>query len=100
MIVLTRLNGPIFALNPDLIERVEANPDTVVVLVGGARYPVAEPVEDVVERIRAYRGQVIAAAHAIEFAPSVDHGRDGTRDGNRDRSRDRTLRVIPLPDVE
>jgi len=38
MIVLTRLNGPSFALNPDLIERVEANPDTVVVLVGGASY--------------------------------------------------------------
>jgi flagellar protein FlbD len=96
MIVLTRLNGPIFALNPDLIERVEANPDTVVVLVGGARYPVAESVDVVVEQIRTYRGQVIAAAHAIEFAPSRD--RDQNRD--HDRTRDRTLRVIPLPDVE
>jgi flagellar protein FlbD len=94
MIVLRRLNGPIFALNPDLIERVEANPDTVVVLVGGARYPVAEPVEDVLERIRTYRGQVIAAAHAIEFAPSSDRVR------TYDRTHDRTLRVIPLPDVE
>ena len=26
MIVLTKLNGPSFALNPDLIERVEADP--------------------------------------------------------------------------
>jgi len=42
MIVLTRLNGPSFALNPDLIERVDANPDTVVTLVGGIKYVVAE----------------------------------------------------------
>ena len=70
MIVLTRLNGPSFALNPDLIERVEANPDTVVVLIGGARYPIAESVEQLLERVRDYRGQVIASAHAAELAPS------------------------------
>ncbi len=70
MIVLTRLNGPSFALNPDLIERVEANPDTVVVLIGGAKYPIAESVEELLERVRDYRGQVIASAHAAELAPS------------------------------
>ena len=67
MIVLTRLNGPSFALNPDLIERVEANPDTVVVLIGGAKYPIAESVEELLERVRDYRGKVIASAHAAEF---------------------------------
>ena len=29
MIRVTRLNGERFALNPDLIERVEGHPDTV-----------------------------------------------------------------------
>ena len=53
-------------------------------------------VEDVVERIRTYRGQVIAAAHAIEFAPSGDRDRDRSHD----RTHDRALRVIPLPDIE
>jgi|SRR5450432_2302990 flagellar protein FlbD len=67
MIVLTRLNGPSFALNPDLIERVEANPDTVVVLIGGASYPIAESVDELLARVRNYRGQVIASAHAAEF---------------------------------
>jgi len=38
MIVLTRLNGPSFALNPDLIERIESTPDTVITLVDGAQY--------------------------------------------------------------
>ena len=41
MITVTRLNGPAFALNPDLIERVEATPDTVIHLVGGNDYVVA-----------------------------------------------------------
>ena len=66
MIVLTRLNGPSFALNPDLIERVDANPDTVVTLVGGTKYVVAESLQELVLRVREFRGQVIAAAYAFE----------------------------------
>jgi flagellar protein FlbD len=81
MIVLTRLNGPSFALNPDLIERVEANPDTVVVLIGGASYPIAESVDELLARVRHYRGQVIASAHAAEF-PHLDVELDGTARGN------------------
>ena len=37
MIVLTRLNGHAFALNPDLIERAESTPDTVITLVDGKK---------------------------------------------------------------
>jgi flagellar protein FlbD len=84
MIVLTRQNGPSFALNPDLIERVEADPDTVVVLIGGASYSIAESVEVVLERVRDYRGQVIASAHAAEFADVAPL--------------ERRLRAIPLKD--
>lgn len=68
MIVLTRLNGPSFALNPDLIERVDANPDTVVTLVGGTKYVVAESLGELVARVREFRGEVIAAAYAFESA--------------------------------
>lgn len=69
MIVLTRLNGPPFALNPDLIERVDANPDTVVTLVGGIKYVIAESLDELLARVRDFRGQVIAAAYAFETAP-------------------------------
>lgn len=69
MIVLTRLNGPPFALNPDLIERADANPDTVITLVGGVKYVIAESLDELVERIREFRGQVIATAQAVEFTP-------------------------------
>ena len=30
MITLTRLSGTVFLLNPDLIERVDSTPDTVI----------------------------------------------------------------------
>ena len=94
MIVLTRLNGPSFALNPDLIERVEANPDTVVVLIGGARYPIAESVEELLERVRNYRGQVIASAHAAELAPfEVPPVEFSQAPG-------RVLRILPTPSSE
>jgi flagellar protein FlbD len=66
MITVTRLNGAAFALNPDLIERVEATPDTVIHLVGGANYLVRESVEEIAARVREARAAVIALSHLIE----------------------------------
>ncbi len=94
MIVLTRLNGPSFALNPDLIERVEADPDTVVVLIGGAKYPIAESVEELLERVRDYRGRVIASAHAAEFPAAPLPSSDSAS------SSDRVLGILPSPTTE
>lgn len=62
MIVLKRLNGSTFAINPDIVQRVEATPDTVVTLVDGARFVVSDPVSAVVDAVRAWRASVIAAA--------------------------------------
>ena len=45
MITLTRLSGSVFALNADLIERIDATPDTVVTLVDGKKYVVTETLE-------------------------------------------------------
>lgn len=62
MIKITRLNGASFVLNPDLLERLEAHPDTVVHLVSGETYIVKEAVSDIVSAIREYRAAVVAAA--------------------------------------
>ena len=52
MITVTRRGGgPSFALNPDLIERLEQTPDadgTVITLVSGTQYVVADTVEQIV----------------------------------------------------
>lgn len=70
MIYLTRLSGSVFALNSDLIERVDSTPDTVVTLVDGKKYVVTEPLEDVVDAIREHRGEVIAISTRLELAPA------------------------------
>jgi flagellar protein FlbD len=65
MIVVTRLNGSRFAVNPDLIERVQENPDTTLVLVGGATYVVRENLAEVIGLIADYRALVLAAVRAF-----------------------------------
>lgn len=66
MIRVTRLNGEHFALNPDLIERVEGHPDTVVFLVDGTKYVVSEDVDAVLDEIREYRASILATAYAMD----------------------------------
>jgi flagellar protein FlbD len=68
MIMVTRHNGSVFALNPDLIERVEANPDTVISLVGGTKYVVVEALAQIIEAVTAHRAEVlkIAAVPVVE----------------------------------
>lgn len=65
MLQLTRLGGPVFALNPDLIERAEATPDTVVTLVNGSKYVIRESLEELTALIRAYRADIIATAQVL-----------------------------------
>ncbi|MGY1639152.1 flagellar FlbD family protein [Geodermatophilus sp. SYSU D00742] len=66
MIRVTRLNGERFALNPDLVERVEGHPDTVVFLVDGTRYVVSESVDEVLVEIREYRASILATAYDMD----------------------------------
>lgn len=79
MIQLTRLNGPGFALNPDLIQRAEATPDTVVTLVDGTKYVVAESVEQLMERVLTHRASVVALAQHLAEA-SVTETADAAAD--------------------
>jgi flagellar protein FlbD len=66
MIMLTRLNGTPFALNPDLIERAEATPDTILTLCDGNKVVIGESVDELVQRIRTYRAQILALADQIQ----------------------------------
>ena len=57
MIVVTRLDGARFALNDDHIERIDQTPTTLVRLVNGNSYPVLETLDEVVDRIAAFRAR-------------------------------------------
>ncbi len=70
MITVTRLNGPGFALNHDLIERIEATPDTVITLVDDTKYVVTESVDEIVARVRESKAAVIALSHLLEHRVS------------------------------
>ena len=73
MILVTRLNGAVFALNLDLIERADATPDTVVTLVDGTKYVIAEPLTELIDLIRDFRASVITQAQRMESGV-VDDG--------------------------
>jgi flagellar protein FlbD len=55
MIRLTRLNDTEFIINAEMIEFVEAIPDTIISLQSGKKVMVVEPVDEVVERIIEYK---------------------------------------------
>jgi flagellar protein FlbD len=58
MIQLNRLNGFSFYLNPELIEQIESAPDTVITTITGNNFVVRNSMEDVLEKIMAYRERV------------------------------------------
>jgi flagellar protein FlbD len=51
-----------FQLNPDLIERIDATPDCHVTLTTGTRIGVIETVDEVVDRVRSWRVEVLSDA--------------------------------------
>jgi len=62
VIVVTRLDGRQFALNPDLIERIFESPDTTVVMADGANYIVTESMAILIEKIAMFRARIISLA--------------------------------------
>lgn len=66
MIIVTRLSGAQFALNPDFLGRIESTPDTVLVMLDGARHLIQESMEEVVEAVTDYRARVVSRALALD----------------------------------
>jgi flagellar protein FlbD len=95
VIRVTRLNGERFALNPDLIERVEGHPDTVAFLVDGTKYVVKESVDEVLDEIREYRAGILATSYEMdrgEYRSSVSAEPPSAVDGGSS--------VVPFPSRE
>lgn len=58
MIVLTRINDKEFMLNAEIIQTVEATPDTVITLTTGVKYIVKESCEEVRDKVIAYKHNI------------------------------------------
>jgi flagellar protein FlbD len=59
MIKITRLNHTPLIVNSDLIEHIETTPDTVIALTSGQKYMVLETVEEIIERVVAFRQSLL-----------------------------------------
>ena len=55
MILLKKLNDEMFALNPDLIQCIEENPDTTISLVTGNKFIVKDTMQEVINKIIDFR---------------------------------------------
>jgi flagellar protein FlbD len=84
MIVVTRFHGRSMALNCDLIESAEADPDTVVTLVDGTRFVIRESLDEVIDKIRDFRASVVSRAHALDQEATFGQ----------------TLHLVPDPDLD
>ncbi|OHB67127.1 MAG: flagellar protein [Planctomycetes bacterium RBG_13_63_9] len=73
MIRLTRLGGEPFILNADLIQYVEARPDTFVTLTTGERLVVTESMDEVLRRAVEYQ-RTKRLIPAPRHRPRLDDG--------------------------
>jgi flagellar protein FlbD len=58
MILVTRLNGDEFYINPHQIESIEIHPDTTLLMLSGKHVVLREKVPVLLERIVEYRRQI------------------------------------------
>ena len=70
MIKVTRLNGTEMVINADLIEFVEAMPDTIISLVTGKKIMIQESSEAVIEKVAAFKRLSSAAFTARKADPT------------------------------
>ncbi|HVP00617.1 MAG TPA: flagellar FlbD family protein [Bryobacteraceae bacterium] len=64
MIRLTRINHHPLVLNADLIEHIEATPDTVISLTNGQKFVVLESTDEVIRRVVEFRHEIASGAAA------------------------------------
>ncbi len=58
MVLVTRLDGREYFVNPHQIEYIEMNPDTTLIMLSGKRLVVREDYQTIFQRIIEYRRQI------------------------------------------
>lgn len=58
MIRITKFDGSSILLNPELIQTIEATPDTVITLTTGLQFIVKNSVEELVEAFMDYKRNI------------------------------------------
>ena len=59
MIKVTKINGKEILINPDLIEIIEGNPDTVISLTTGNKIIIKESLDEITRRVIEFRSAIL-----------------------------------------
>ena len=78
MIHLTRLNHVPLVVNSDLIEHIEATPDTVIALTTGQKFLVLESADEVIHRVVRFRRSLLNGIAVYPFQTSPPHPNGGS----------------------
>ncbi|MFW6386418.1 MAG: flagellar FlbD family protein [Bacillota bacterium] len=66
MIKLKKMNGEEIVVNIDLVETVQATPDTVISLSTGKKILVDNDVEDIIDKVLEYKRKIYSSGFAVE----------------------------------
>ncbi len=69
MIKLQRLDGRQVVVNIDLVEYLEATPDTVVSFASGHKIVVRDEVDDIIQKVVEYRRRILAEEPEVRIPP-------------------------------
>lgn len=75
MVALRRINGREFVINADLIEMIEATPDTVIGLTTGKKIIVQNSIEDIVKKVIKYKQLINQSIYINQKARSEEVGK-------------------------
>ena len=70
MIAVTRFDGSEFVINSDLIETVEATPDTVITFAHDKKVVVRETPHEIIDRVVLFRHRVYVDPSALVTLPA------------------------------
>ena len=65
MLELTKLNGQKVVINCELIEYIDANPDTTINLTTNNRFVVKESVKEVIEKVINFKKEIFTSERII-----------------------------------
>ncbi len=82
MIKLSRRDGSVIFLNPDLLEAIEVTPDTILTLSNGNRHLVNESAAEIIDRIIEFKASIQRRAMQPErHGAAADTAGDGEAAG-------------------
>ena len=65
MIKLTRLNDTVLVINADMIQFLEATPDTIITLTDGRKVVAKEPVDEIIDKVVEYKHRFLIAGPVV-----------------------------------